>query len=176
MHFMHTTLRTVEEYGQLTNSIPSDALALHGLLLALLKLPSAIHGMVGLLMRLRDSCPEGARGQVLQTILIRTLQQLAVTAECAPFGDLLIRAETLAREEQQWTDNFEYQAGISFKRLPGRFEDLRPHGEGPVTCLPPREDMLEMLAQHTKFGSDLRRDLIVPSVAVTTSGRSPRSL
>lgn len=171
---MHSVLRTVEEYGRLDQTIPADMLALHGLLLTLLNMPSAVEGTVGLLMRLRDSCQEGARGQVLQTILIQTLQELSVIAECAPFGDLMIRAETMAKEKHQWTDDFGYQKGISFKRLPATFQEMQIHPDARMTCLPAREDMLDILAEHTKFGSgQMWRHLLTPAVAVTTSGKSP---
>ncbi|KAI8576506.1 hypothetical protein K450DRAFT_256488 [Umbelopsis ramanniana AG] len=171
MQFIHALMRTIEEYGRLEHTLPTDMIALHGLLLTLLKLRNAISFTVGLLLQLRDSCPEGARGILQQTILIQSLQQLAVVAECASFGDLMIQAETKAKEQHQWVDKFGYDSGMSFKRIPANLEDLVSNHNNQATCLPSRQAMLDVLAEHTKFGSDPEwKDLLTSPKTITSSG------
>ncbi|KAI9280203.1 hypothetical protein BC943DRAFT_330971 [Umbelopsis sp. AD052] len=171
MQFIHALMRTIEEYGRLEHMLPTDMIALHGLLLTLLKLRNTISFTVALLLQLRDSCPEGTRGILQQTILIQSLQQLAVIAECSSFGDLMIQAETKAKEQQQWVDGFGYESGMSFKRVPSNLEDLVSNHNGQATCLPSRQSMLDVLAEHTKFGSDPEwKDLLTLPKAITSSG------
>jgi hypothetical protein len=172
---MEILLRTMHEYGQLEKIVPSDLLALQGLLVTLLDIPRLLNGTVKLLMDLRDSCQDGARGQAVQTILIQTLQQLAVCTDCASFGNLMIKAETKAKEEHQWVENFGYQPDISIKRISANFEKIvsTNRSDGAVTCLPSREDMLNVLKEHSKFEPALLlKDVMAPSVTGTTSGRS----
>lgn len=171
---MEVLLRTVHQYGQLEKGVPSDLLALQGLLITLLNMPRLLNGTVNLLMDMRDNCQEGARGQAVQTVLIQTFQQLAVCTDCASFGNLMIRAETKAKEQHQWVENFGYQSDISIKRISVNFEKIinSNRSDGTVTCLPSREEMLNVLKEHSRFEAEqLLKDVMAPSVTVTTSGR-----